>query len=112
MTPSTIDRLERTTLRHRRRSEARYGPTGPVEATRDDSLEAWLTERWRLFARRPDGAIERSEIRHAPWPLQPAWAALDATSIVAAHGLRLPDAPPHLRFARRVDVVAWWPRMA
>jgi uncharacterized protein YqjF (DUF2071 family) len=91
---------------------ARFGPTGPVEATPDDSLEAWLTQRWRLFARRPDGTIERSEIRHAPWPLQPAWAALDATSIVAAHGLTLPDAPPHLRFARRVDVVGWWPRRA
>ena len=92
--------------------EAWYRPTGPVERATDGSLESWLTDRWRLFAVDADGRIERTEIRHASWPLQPAEADMDATAMAAAHGLRLPDTEPHLRFARRVDVKGWWPRPA
>lgn len=90
--------------------EARYRPTGPVEAARPGSLEAWLTDRWRLFAQSPDGRIMRTEIRHRPWPLQPAAARIASETMASAHGLALPDEPPHLRFAARLDVVAWWPR--
>jgi hypothetical protein len=28
----------------------------------------------------------------------------------AAAGIALPDVPPLLSFAKRLDVVAWWPR--
>lgn len=92
------------------RFAARYRATGPVEPAVAGSIEAWFTDRWRLFAQTRDGRIDRTEIRHAPWPLQPATAEIDGSSMAAAHGLTLPDDPPHLRFARRVDVVAWWPR--
>jgi uncharacterized protein YqjF (DUF2071 family) len=91
---------------------ARYSATGPIEHATAGSIEAWFTERWRLFALTPDGRIERTEIRHAPWPLQPASAEMDGRAMAAAHGLQLPNEPPHLRFARRVDVVAWWPRLS
>jgi uncharacterized protein YqjF (DUF2071 family) len=91
---------------------ATYRPTGPVEVAAPGSLEDWLTARWRLFAATPDGRVVRSEIRHRPWPLQPAEAELDGAGLAAAHGLVLPDGPPHLRYSRRVDVRAWWPRPA
>jgi uncharacterized protein YqjF (DUF2071 family) len=94
------------------RFAARYAPTGPVEHVDAGSLEAWLTQRWRLYAAAAAGVIERTEIRHAPWPLQPATAEIDGSAMAAAHGLTLPSDPPHLRFARRLDVVAWWPRPA
>jgi len=92
--------------------QARYGPVGPVELAAAGSLEAFLTARERLFAVDAAGRIIRSEIRHAPWPLQPATATLEVASMAAAHGLVLPDEAPHLRFARRVDVRAWWPSRA
>lgn len=92
--------------------QARYAPSGAVEMAAPGSLEDFLTARERLFAVDGAGRIIRSEIRHAAWPLQPATATLDAASLAAAHGLVLPDAAPHLRFARRVDVRAWWPRRA
>lgn len=92
--------------------QARYTPTGPVELASPGSLEAYLTARDRLFATDGGGRVIRSEIRHVPWPLQPATATLDVASMAAAHGLALPDEAPHLRFARRVDVRAWWPRRA
>ena len=91
---------------------ARYRPVGPVAAAPPGSFEAWATERWRLFAMDRHGQVLRGEIRHGPWPLQPATATLDVTSLAAAHGLTLPDGPPHLRYSRRVDVRAWWPRDA
>jgi hypothetical protein len=28
-----------------------------------------------------------------------------------AHGLTLPDEPPHLLFSERLDVRAWWPKV-
>jgi uncharacterized protein len=91
---------------------ARYEPTGPVELATDGSLEAWLTDRWRLFAAERSGRIVRGEIRHARWPLQPATAELDVASLARSHGLTLPTVEPHLRYAGRVDVRAWWPRPA
>jgi uncharacterized protein len=94
------------------RFEARYRATGPVEFAKPGSLEAWLTDRRRLFAVDEAGQILRTEIRHRPWPLQPAAARIEIERMSPAHGLTLPDEPPHLRFAARLDVVAWWPRPA
>jgi uncharacterized protein len=91
------------------RFEARYRATGPATIARPGSLEAWLTDRRRLFAQGEDGRIMRTEIGHAPWPLQPAAARIATETMAAAHGLVLPDVPPHLCFSARLDVVAWWP---
>jgi uncharacterized protein len=88
----------------------RYRPTGPVEHVAAGSLEEWLTDRLRLFAVDRRGRLRRTEIRHEPWPLRPAEAEFQVESLAAAEGIRLPAGPPHLRFADRLDVVAWWPR--
>ena len=90
--------------------DIRYRPTGPIERAAPGSLEAWLTDRPRLFASEQDGRLRRTEVRHAPWPLQPATAAISVESMAAAAGIHLPDEPPHLRYSARLDVVAWWPR--
>jgi uncharacterized protein YqjF (DUF2071 family) len=90
---------------------ATYRPTGGVAPASPGSFEEWSTMRWRLFAADGDGRIERTEIRHAPWLLQPAVAEIDATGMARAHGLVLPaGVEPHLRYAGRVDVRGWSPR--
>jgi uncharacterized protein YqjF (DUF2071 family) len=89
---------------------ATYRPTGPVEPAAPGSFEAWSTRRWRLFAADRDGRLAHTEIRHEPWPLQPASAEIDGRAMAAAHGLTLPDQGPHLCFSRRLDVRGWWPR--
>ena len=90
--------------------DVQYRPIGPVELGAPGSLEAWLTDRWRLFAIDAVGRVERTEIRHARWPLQPAEATFYTESLAAACGLRVPATAPHLRYAGRVDVRGWWPR--
>jgi uncharacterized protein YqjF (DUF2071 family) len=92
--------------------EARYRPTGPVEIAPVGTLEAWLTDRKRLFSVDRHGRVWRTEIDHPAWPLQPAEADITVDTMAAAAGLVLPDVAPHLRFAARLDVRAWAPRRA
>ena len=94
------------------RFDARYRPTGPVELAARGSLEAWLTDRPRLFALDGEGRVLRTEVRHRAWPLQPAAARIVTETMAASQGLTLPDEAPHLRYSATLDVVAWWPRSA
>ncbi|TAJ19531.1 MAG: DUF2071 domain-containing protein [Planctomycetota bacterium] len=88
-----------------------YEPTGPVERARRGSFESWATDRYCLYALTRTGKLLRSEIHHLPWPLQPARARWSANTAARAHRLELPDdRPPHLAFARRIEVAIWAPR--
>lgn len=90
--------------------EARYRPTGPIEEAEPGSLANFLTDRRGLYAVDPDGGLSWTAIRHGPWPLQTAELEIRTETMAAAHGLELPSVPPVLHFAKRLDVVAWWPR--
>jgi uncharacterized protein YqjF (DUF2071 family) len=107
-----IDYRSRRTDRRGRPAELaiRYRPTGPVEPAVPGSLEAWLTDRMRVFAVGLDGRVVRTEVRHAAWPLQPAEAEIRIESLAAAQGLKLPAVQPHLRYSEWLDVRGWWPR--
>lgn len=86
---------------------AHYRPTGPAYHASPGSMEAWLTERYCLYAQDGAGALYRGEIHHAPWPLQPAELRLFANTMLQAHGLPLSLVNPKLHFARRIDVAVW-----
>ena len=88
---------------------ATYEPTGAAFTPARGSLEFFLTERYCLYHVDPLGRPSRLEIHHAPWPLQPARAEITTNTMAAPLGLAL-DGPPLLHFAKRQDVVAWWPR--
>lgn len=81
-------------------------PTGPVFRSAAGSLEHWLTERYRFFAADRRGRLWRGEIQHDPWPLQPAAAEFATLDMTRGLGLDLPASPPHLLFARRLEVRA------
>jgi uncharacterized protein YqjF (DUF2071 family) len=89
-----------------------YGPTGPVYRARPGELDHWLTERYCLYTTDGDGRLLRVDIRHEPWPLQPARAHLETNTMADAIGVRLRTAPPLLHFARRLAVMASLPRRA
>jgi uncharacterized protein YqjF (DUF2071 family) len=87
-----------------------YRPTGPVYQESPGTLEHWLTERYCLYAANRKGLVWRSDIHHAPWPLQPAEGEIEQNTMTQQIGLRLPDTSPLLHFARYLDVVAWLPQ--
>lgn len=89
------------------RFEGNYTPTSAVRQVEQGTLEHWLIERYALYSANPRGQIFRGEIHHQPWPIQTAEAEISINSMAEAAGLRLPDIPPLLHFAHRIDVVAW-----
>jgi uncharacterized protein YqjF (DUF2071 family) len=94
-------------------SRVRFGATyravGGVVPAEPGSFDAWATDRPRLLAADRSGRLWRTEIRHGPWPLQPAEATLDARELAASSGVELPDEPPILRYSARLDVHGWLP---
>jgi uncharacterized protein len=83
----------------------RYRPVTPVRLRSPASLEHWLTERYCLYTV-SDGAVFRSEIHHAPWPLQDAEAEIQTNTMAAAAGIEL-SAIPLLHFSKKLDVLIW-----
>lgn len=81
----------------------RYRPAGEVFHAQPGSLEWFLAERYCLYATDRRGALYRAEIHHGPWPLQPAEAELELTSIAPfeLHG------EPVCHFAARQDALLW-----
>jgi uncharacterized protein YqjF (DUF2071 family) len=88
---------------------AHYRPTGDAFIPAPGSLEYFLTARYCLYVAGANGSTWRAEIHHPPWQLQPAEAEIRLNTMAAAHGIQLPDAAPHLLFARWLEVVVWLP---
>lgn len=86
---------------------ASYRPTSQPYLARAGSLEHWLTERYCLYAKAPDGSLWRNDVHHEPWPLQSAEAELERNTIFASHGVSVEGPPALLHFARQLDVVVW-----
>jgi uncharacterized protein YqjF (DUF2071 family) len=87
---------------------ARYAPRGPARQQDKGSLEHFLTERYCLFAWNGHELL-RGDIHHRPWPLQPATAEFERQTMAAAASFTLPDEPPLLHYAGRLDVLIWAP---
>ena len=81
----------------------RYRGTGETFHAEAGSLEWFLTERYCLYTTDRSGALYRAEIHHELWPLQPAEAEIELTSI-APFDLR---GKPICHVSRRQDVIVW-----
>jgi uncharacterized protein len=88
---------------------ATYRGMGPQTAGRSarDTIEYFLTERYCLFTHDRSGQLLQGNIHHAPWPLEAAEAEIEVNDLPLAHGIRLPDIPPVLHFAREQRVYIW-----
>lgn len=84
-----------------------YRPTGDAYCAAPGTLEHFLTERYCLYAKAPDGRLLRNEVHHVPWPLQPAEAEVFENTMFAPHAISPRAEQPLLHFARRIDVVVW-----
>ncbi|WP_420819414.1 YqjF family protein [Paenibacillus thalictri] len=86
---------------------ASYRPVSEVRNSLPGSHEHWLTERYCLYSTDKAGDVYRCDIHHVKWPLQTAEASITINSMAASHGIVLPDTPPLLHFARKLDVLIW-----
>ncbi len=90
--------------------QATYAPVGTVFNATPGTLEYFLTERYCLYNVDGRGRPYRLDIHHPAWPLQPASAVFERNTMAEAADMSLPaGAEPLLHFARRVDMVAWYP---
>jgi uncharacterized protein YqjF (DUF2071 family) len=81
-------------------------PTDEALPREKGSIGRWLTERYCLYTTNED-QIYRGEIHHQPWPLQDAEEEFEVNTVAAAAGILLPNTPPLLHFARRLEVLIW-----
>jgi uncharacterized protein YqjF (DUF2071 family) len=88
------------------RYEGTYWPTGEPFAASSDSLAAFLVERYRFYAEAQDGSIRYTDVKHDPWTLYPAEAAIETNTLLSVHGFREPDTDPVYHYSPGVDVVA------
>jgi uncharacterized protein len=79
-----------------------FAPAGPPARALPGSLEAFLVERYRLFAERR-GRLITAQVAHEPWPLQPAQADIRLNRM-APRGLAF-SGEPLLHFCRSVDAL-------
>jgi uncharacterized protein YqjF (DUF2071 family) len=83
----------------------RYRPSGDVIDPDPRSLAHFLTERYCAYTT-DEGRLKRIEIHHRPWPLQPAEAEIEESTMPPS-GVQLLDDDPLLHFSARQDVVIW-----
>jgi uncharacterized protein YqjF (DUF2071 family) len=86
---------------------ARYCSASEACAAPPESLDTWLTERYCYFTVAPDGRVYRCDIDHAPWMLAPAEAEIHTNTLPRPFRLELPQTPPLLHCAERVDARIW-----
>lgn len=84
-----------------------YRGVGSPRKSEPGSLEHWLTERYCLYAADKRGRVYRGDIHHAPWPLRDAEADFETLDMTRLIGIDALEGAPLLRFAERLDVVAW-----
>ena len=92
--------------------EAVYWPASQPYQAKPGTLEHFLTERYCLYAQAPGGILFRTEVHHAPWPLQQGGADVALNTVGASQNVIVDEVRPLLHFSRTLDVVVWPPRRA
>ncbi|MFT4400185.1 YqjF family protein [Bacillus sp. SW14] len=83
---------------------AAYRPISAPFAAEEDSLDYWLTGRYRLYTTYCN-KLYYEDIHHHPWLLQNAEAKFSVNTIAEAHDISLPESDPLLHFAKKQDVL-------
>ncbi len=87
---------------------ADYRPASDARRPARSALARWLTERYCAYSKSADGVM-RTEIHHAPWPLQRAEVRVHASSLLPTAGFAVTEPPRLAHYAERVDARIWPP---
>ena len=82
-------------------------PSSEPFAVSSGSADEWLVERYRLFAAGRRGRLMSAEVRHAPWEIARADAAVTAGPLGRPFGLDLTGPPDCVHASAGVAVRAW-----
>lgn len=98
---------------HRRHPGARpvdfsatYKPIGPQLPDEPDSLERFLTARYRYYTESIRGTLRYANVDHEPWPLYETTATIEESTLFQANGFAEPSSDPIYFYSPRVDTVA------
>ncbi len=86
------------------RFDAIYEPTGAGFAAEPGSLDAFLVENYRFYAR--GNRLYRGEIEHDPWTLRAATVDFRANTLFEANGFDRPHGDPIVHYADPIEVTA------
>ncbi|SEA10620.1 hypothetical protein SAMN04488065_1867 [Haloplanus vescus] len=88
------------------RFDATYGPTEEPTVVDSDSLEAFLTERYRFYTASEGGRLYRGDIEHDPWKVSAATLDVRENTLFAANGFDRPAGNPIVHYSPGSDVTA------
>ncbi|WP_338729896.1 DUF2071 domain-containing protein [Haladaptatus sp. DJG-WS-42] len=88
------------------RFQVTYRSTGEQFRAESDSLEAFLTERYRYYTEATSGELRFASVSHERWPLTEATVEWGANSLFRANGFADPASDPVYLYSPGVDTVA------
>ncbi|TGM07293.1 DUF2071 domain-containing protein [Leptospira barantonii] len=83
---------------------ATYHPVSEVYHSSPGTLEHWLTERYCLYSKDPQGRIYRGDVHHRPWPLQKAECIVHRNTILESHKIPLLSSSPLVHYSNSIKV--------
>jgi len=82
-----------------------YEPISSPYISQPDTLEHWLTERYRMYCQPPRhnaATLISGDVHHMPWRLQRATAAIASNTMAEALNIPIPAAAPLVHYAEGV----------
>jgi uncharacterized protein len=86
---------------------AAWSPGPELRPAPASSLDAWLTERYCLYAVAGRGRLVRALVDHQPWRLQRPRASIAVNSLGEPFGLELSRPPDAVHFSPGLEAKAW-----
>jgi uncharacterized protein YqjF (DUF2071 family) len=86
--------------------DARYRGTGDAKPAEAGTLDHWLTERYCFYTTDAVGRPFRGDIRHEPWPLQPAEVEWRTNAMTGGLGFTLEGPPALVSYSETLKVKA------
>jgi uncharacterized protein len=83
-----------------------FAPSSEHFRAQPGTLAHWLTERYCLYTLAEDATIQRADIHHPPWSLQPATGNFAVNTMASGYRLDL-SGEPLLHYSKLQDVVLW-----
>ncbi|MGJ9458419.1 YqjF family protein [Oceanobacillus sp. CF4.6] len=90
------------------KSEGSFTPFPGVYYAEKESLDYWLTERYRLYSMGKNSTIYMADIHHKQWPLQPATSDIQKNKLISELQLGVNEYQPAMtHFSNGIDTLFW-----